>query len=78
MSGVQEVRFPANLAYGATGGPEFATTVVAISAGPVTPPHRAGFGTELIRRAFSFELDGTADLAFEPEGLRLEATVPLA
>jgi PAS domain S-box-containing protein len=45
---------------------------------PVTPPPRGGFGTELIRRAFSFELDGTADLAFEPEGLRLEATVPLS
>jgi two-component sensor histidine kinase len=45
---------------------------------PVTPPQRAGFGTELIRRAFSFELDGTADLVFEPQGLRFEATVPLA
>ena len=28
-----EVRFPDNIAYGATGGPEFATTVVATSAG---------------------------------------------
>jgi two-component sensor histidine kinase len=45
---------------------------------PVTSPQRAGFGTELIRRAFSFELDGTADLAFAPEGLRFEATVPLS
>ena len=31
---------------------------------PVTAPHETGFGTELIRRAFGFELDGTADLAF--------------
>jgi hypothetical protein len=37
-----------------------------------------GFGTELIRRAFGFELDGMADLAFEPEGLRLEATLALS
>ena len=29
-------------------------------------------------RAFGFELDGTADLDFEPEGLRLEATFPLS
>ncbi len=29
MSGFHEVRFPDNIAYGATGGPEFATTVVA-------------------------------------------------
>jgi uncharacterized protein (TIGR02217 family) len=33
MSGFHEVRFPDNIAYGATGGPEFATTVVATSAG---------------------------------------------
>ena len=45
---------------------------------PVTPPQTTGFGTELIRRAFGFELDGTADLAFEPEGLRLEASFPFS
>ena len=45
---------------------------------PVTPPQAAGFGTELIRRAFGFELGGTADLAFEPGGVRLEATFPLS
>jgi two-component sensor histidine kinase/PAS domain-containing protein len=45
---------------------------------PVTPPQAAGFGTELIRRAFGFELGGTADLAFEPEGVRLEASFPLS
>ena len=44
---------------------------------PATAPQSTGFGTQLIRRAFGFELDGTADLAFEPEGLRLEATFPL-
>ena len=33
MTSFHEVRFPDNIAYGATGGPEFATTVVATSAG---------------------------------------------
>jgi uncharacterized protein (TIGR02217 family) len=33
MSGFHEVRSPDNIAYGASGGPEFATTVVATSAG---------------------------------------------
>ena len=45
---------------------------------PVTAPQAKGFGTELIQRAFGFELDGTADLAFEPQGLRLEATLALS
>jgi uncharacterized protein (TIGR02217 family) len=33
MSSFHEVRFPDNIAYGATGGPEFATTVVATGSG---------------------------------------------
>jgi uncharacterized protein (TIGR02217 family) len=33
MTGFHEIRFPDNIAYGATGGPEFATTVVATGAG---------------------------------------------
>ena len=33
MNGFHEVRFPDNIAYGATGGPEFATTVVATASG---------------------------------------------
>jgi uncharacterized protein (TIGR02217 family) len=33
MTGFHEVRFPDNIAYGTTGGPEFATTVVATGAG---------------------------------------------
>jgi uncharacterized protein (TIGR02217 family) len=33
MTSFHEVRFPDNIAYGATGGPEFATTVVATGAG---------------------------------------------
>jgi two-component sensor histidine kinase len=45
---------------------------------PVTPPQETGFGTKLIQRAFGFELDGTADLTFEPEGVRLAATFLLS
>ena len=37
MSGFHEVRFPDNIAYSATGGPEFATTVVATGSGPASP-----------------------------------------
>jgi len=33
MSGFHEVRFPDNIAFGATGGPEFATTVVVTGPG---------------------------------------------
>jgi uncharacterized protein (TIGR02217 family) len=33
MTGFHEVRFPDNIAYGATGGPEFATTVVVTGSG---------------------------------------------
>jgi uncharacterized protein (TIGR02217 family) len=33
MSGFHEGRIPDNIAYGATGGPEFATTVVATGSG---------------------------------------------
>jgi len=33
MTGFHEVRFPDNVAYGATGGPEFATTVLATGSG---------------------------------------------
>ena len=33
MTGFHEVRFPDNIAYGATGGPEFATTVIATASG---------------------------------------------
>ena len=33
MSSFHEIRFPDNIAYGATGGPEFATTVVATGSG---------------------------------------------
>jgi two-component sensor histidine kinase len=40
------------------------------SRGPkVKPPARRGFGSRLIARALSGELNGRADVAFEPDGL---------
>ena len=48
MTSFHEVRFPDNIAYGATGGPEFATTVVATGAATrsatSTGPRRAAAG----------------------------------
>jgi hypothetical protein len=49
-----------------------------VAAQPYLHRRKAGFGTELIRRAFAFELGGTADLVFEREGVRLDATIPLS
>jgi two-component sensor histidine kinase len=43
---------------------------------PVTPPQRRGFGSRLIERSTS-ELDGAAQLEFDPAGLRYSITVPL-
>ena len=43
----------------------------------VTPPARKGFGTTLIQRSVSFEMDGEADLQFEPGGVRCELVFPL-
>ena len=42
------------------------------------PPARSGFGTRLIGRVFSYELQGDAALDFRPEGLRVEAWFPLS
>lgn len=43
----------------------------------VAPPQRKGFGTTLIQRSVSFEMDGEADLQFEREGVRCELIFPL-
>jgi hypothetical protein len=42
------------------------------------PPAEVGFGTRLIERVFSYELNGDAELEFGPEGLRLKGWFPLA
>jgi PAS domain S-box-containing protein len=44
----------------------------------VAPPEDIGFGTRLIRRVFSYELNGDAELEFRPEGIRLKGWFPLS
>lgn len=44
---------------------------------PVGPPARSGFGTRLIEFAAGQSLGGTAELTFEPAGLRARVTAPL-
>jgi two-component sensor histidine kinase len=46
--------------------------------GPATaPPERRGFGTVLIVSGIEHDLGGKAQLAYEPDGLRFKAIVPL-
>jgi two-component sensor histidine kinase len=58
----QQLRF----AWRETGGP------------PVQQPERKGFGSVLIERSVKQELNGTAELLFEPTGLTCTVQVPLA
>lgn len=44
---------------------------------PVSPPTRKGFGTEFIREAVSYELKGTAEITYEPQGVVCRITIPL-
>ena len=37
---------------------------------PVADPSRSGYGTSIVRELIPFELGGTVDLAFAPDGLR--------
>jgi two-component sensor histidine kinase len=48
------------------------------SGGPaVTPPERHGFGSMLIERGITHDLEGSARLAFDATGVRCEIRVPL-
>lgn len=42
----------------------------------VVPSTRSGFGTLLIERQPAYELDGTSELDFAPEGLGVKFHVP--
>ena len=47
------------------------------SGGPlVTPPSREGFGTYLLDRSVPFDLGGTSDIEFAPEGVRARFCLP--
>jgi two-component system CheB/CheR fusion protein len=43
---------------------------------PVSPPTRRGFGTLLIERQLAYELDGTSELDFAPQGLVVKLHIP--
>ena len=45
---------------------------------PVRVPRTAGFGQTVIERAVAYELGGTTELRFEPDGLVYELAFPLA
>lgn len=44
---------------------------------PVAEPVRRSFGTTLLERVFAYDLQGGSELAFPPQGVRLEAWFPL-
>jgi two-component sensor histidine kinase len=44
---------------------------------PVVEPKRRGFGTRLIDRAISSEMDGRSVLQFTPAGVRCHMEIPL-
>ena len=45
---------------------------------PVKQPQAKGFGTTLIQRSVSYDLDGAFEVAYEPDGLRCEIVIPWA
>ena len=45
---------------------------------PVVAPAREGFGIAFARRSVQYELDGTFNMEFRPEGVRATVTMPLA
>lgn len=60
INGGEQIR----LTWRETGGPR------------VVPKTADGFGTKLIKRACTYELDGSADLRFDPDGLVAEIAFP--
>jgi PAS domain S-box-containing protein len=49
------------------------------SGGPeVRPPTRTGFGSRLLQRSVANELNGSADMSFEPTGVRCSMEIPLS
>ncbi|WP_262028847.1 sensor histidine kinase [Microvirga sp. Mcv34] len=44
---------------------------------PVKPPARKGFGSRLIERGLGAELGGKARIAYDPEGVSCEITLPI-
>lgn len=45
---------------------------------PVTPPARRGFGSRFLEKSVRDELNGSTEIAFDPDGVRCAIEVPLA
>jgi PAS domain S-box-containing protein len=45
---------------------------------PVRAPERCGYGTDVIRHLVPYELDGSVDLEFAPQGVRCNIEIPVA
>jgi PAS domain S-box-containing protein len=43
---------------------------------PVTDPSKSGYGTTIVRELIPFELGGTVELTFAPDGLRCRLEIP--
>ncbi|WP_431858503.1 sensor histidine kinase [Azospirillum sp.] len=43
---------------------------------PVAPPTRRGFGSRVIEQGLAYDLNGSIQLAFEPDGVRCAISVP--
>jgi two-component sensor histidine kinase len=43
----------------------------------VAPPPSEGFGTSFVRRSIAYELNGTVEMSFEPEGFKASIGFPL-
>ena len=62
----------------ADGGPSRVSMTWREADGPeITPPERQGFGTRLLEDVVGDELDGKAELLYEPDGLRYHLTFPV-
>ena len=62
----------------AGGGPSRVSMTWREADGPeITPPERQGFGTRLLEDVVGDELDGKAELLYEPDGLRYHLTFPV-
>ena len=43
----------------------------------VAPPAKEGFGASFVKRSVAYELSGTVDMKFDPDGFRAAMTLPL-
>jgi two-component sensor histidine kinase len=62
---------------GAKGGQRLALHWREAGGPAVEEPRRSGFGTDMLRRLLTYELDGEAKIDFAREGVRAELSAPI-